>query len=336
MIADRPVQTAQAGFYWEKWKRMWRKSRAYPGKIIQSIKNSLHSGEFYGRLRVNVEWCNIFAALRKRLRKTLWQMWMHQRDEIDMNEILVSVIIPAHNCANFIHRALDSALAQDVPLEVIVVNDCSKDDLDAVMQAYLADPRIRYLKNETNLGAAGSRNCGVREARGEYVAFLDADDYWAPEKLKKQLARMEQTDAVLCSTARELVKPDGTLTGYIIPVKTEFTYRDLQMHNEINCSSVLMKTQIAREFPMHNDECHEDYLMWLEVLQKYGKGCAINEPLLKYRVSNTGKSGSKLHSAKMTYLTYRNMGFGFFKSILCFLSYALHGVRKYFFWFVKK
>ena len=252
-----------------------------------------------------------------------------------MKEILVSVVIPAYNCTPFISKALDSALVQDVPMEIIVINDCSKDDLDTFMEKnYKQYPQIRYLKNEKNLGVAETRNRGVALAQGKYVAFLDADDYWEKDKLKKQLKLIEETGAVLCSTARELMNPDGSLTGYIIPVKTEFSFEYLRLHNQINCSSVLIKTEVAREFPMHHDDSHEDYLMWLEVLEKYGNGCAINEPLLKYRITNTGKSGNKLNSAKMTFKTYRYMGFGLFRSILYFISYAFHGLKKYFFWFL--
>ena len=104
-----------------------------------------------------------------------------------MNEILVSIIIPAYNCANLISQAIDSALIQDVPMEIIVINDCSKDNLDQVMEKYRKYPHIRYLKNERNLGVAETRNRGVSLAQGEYIAFLDADDYWAENKLKKQL-----------------------------------------------------------------------------------------------------------------------------------------------------
>ena len=80
---------------------------------------------------------------------------------------------------------------------------------------------------------------------------------------------------------------------------------------------------------MPHDDAHEDYLMWLEVFQKYGYGCAINEPLLKYRLSNTGKSGNKLHSARLTYRTYRYHGLGRLRTLVCFCSYACYGVKKY-------
>lgn len=256
-------------------------------------------------------------------------------DAMKMSEILVSVIMPAYNCTKYIRQALDSALVQDVPMEILVINDRSKDDLDSVMLEYKEYPQIRYLKNEKNLGVAETRNKGVALAKGEYVAFLDADDVWAKDKLKKQLKLIREKGTVICSTARELMTIDGELTGYIIPVKTEYSYFDLRLQNQINCSSVLIKTEVAREFPMHHDDSHEDYLMWLEVLKKYRNGCAVNEPLLKYRVSSTGKSGHKWNSAKMTFLTYRYMGFGLFRSIMYFISYALNGIKKYFFWFLK-
>lgn len=252
-----------------------------------------------------------------------------------MKDILVSVIMPAYNCTAYIGQALDSALMQDVPMEILVINDCSKDNLDSVMKRYQKYPQIRYLKNEKNLGVAGTRNKGVSLARGEYIAFLDADDIWTKDKLKRQLELIQEKGTVICSTARELMAPDGTLTGYIIPVKTEYTYTDIKTQNQVNCSSVLIKTEVAKEFPMRNDDGHEDYLMWLEVLKKYGRGCAINEPLLKYRITATGKSGSKWNSAKMTYRTYRYMGFGFFRSALYFICYAFHGIKKYFFWFLR-
>ena len=82
---------------------------------------------------------------------------------------------------------------------------------------------------------------------------------------------------------------------------------------------------------MGHEDSHEDYIMWLQVLRQYGPARGINEPLLRYRLSNTGKSGSKLHSAKMTFMVYRYMGFGIVKSLWCFASYAFNGVRKYYF-----
>ncbi len=246
-----------------------------------------------------------------------------------MGEPLVSVVMPAYRCAQTIVPAIDSALAQQVSLEILVIDDCSPDGLSDVMKRYEEDARVIHLKNECNLGAAKSRNRGVALARGQYVAFLDSDDIWAPGKLRKQLAVLEQTGDVLCCTARELMTPAGALSGRVIPVKERITYRELLKHNCINCSSVLLRTDVAREFPMHHEDSHEDYILWLEILRKYGTCSGINEPLLRYRLSSTGKSGNKLKSAKMTFLVYHYMGFSLPRSVACFCSYAFHGVKKY-------
>lgn len=247
----------------------------------------------------------------------------------ESSDILVSVITPVHNGAAYICQSIDSALCQQIPLEIIVINDCSTDSTEKVLERYTSDSRIRYVKNTQKHGAAYSRNKGITLARGKYIAFLDADDWWEPEKLKKQLALMEKEHAVLCSTARLLVHPDGSSMNKIIPVPSRISYLTLLKHNCINCSSVLVLKEVASEFPMEHEDSHEDYIMWLKILKKYKRACGINEPLLNYRLSATGKSGSKLKSAKMTFKAYRYMGFGMLKSLLCFCSYAVHGILKY-------
>lgn len=247
-----------------------------------------------------------------------------------MGSPLVSVIIPVYNGAQFVSKAIDSALIQDVDLEIIVVDDCSNDDTQKVLSKYANNDKIVCLKNESNLGVAQTRNKAVSVARGKFVAFLDADDYWAEDKLKKQLKMIEKTNAPLCVTARELLTPNGEETNRVIPVNEKITYNDLLKHNSISCSSVLILTDIAREFPMcHDSDSHEDYIMWLSVLKKYDFACGINEPLLKYRLSTSGKSGNKLKSAKMTFRAYRYSGLSVAKSIGYFCSYALNGVKKY-------
>lgn len=245
-----------------------------------------------------------------------------------MNPI-VSVIIPAYNCQNTLKQAVDSVLAQDVTLEVIVIDDCSREDLSCVMQAYEADERVIYVRNSVNQGVASSRNRGISLARGRYIAFLDSDDWWKEGKLAHQLKRMEEDHTVLCSTGRQLCTFEGEDMGKYIPVKEFVTYKDLLSHNSIACSSVMVEKEVIEEFPMNHDECHEDYITWLQILQKYGRASGINEPYLQYRMSRDSKSGNKLKSAKMTFQVYRHMGYGIVKSCLCFCSYALHGVRKY-------
>lgn len=247
------------------------------------------------------------------------------------NAPLISVIIPAYRCGDTIGEAIKSALMQDVPLEVLVIDDCPDAPIDHAMEQFAQDVRVHFLKNKTNLGAAKTRNLGVSLAKGQYIAFLDADDLWKPGKLQKQIAILEETGCVLCCTARELLTPEGNSTGKVIPVKKVITYQELLKHNSINCSSVVMRRDVALEFPMCHEDSHEDYIMWLRVLQKYGSAQGINQPLLQYRLSSSGKSGSKLKSAKMTFMVYRYMGFGIIKSLMCFCSYAVHGVAKYLF-----
>ena len=245
-------------------------------------------------------------------------------------KIQVSVVMPVHNGAAFIAKALESVLIQNVPLEIIIVDDGSTDDLMMVLESFLVRPEIHLIRNERNIGAAESRNRGVRAARGEYIAFLDCDDWWEPQKLIRQLELMKKTGSVLCATGRRLITPSGEATDRIIGVKETLTYRDLLFQNPINCSSVVVKRNVAAAFPMSHDDCHEDYIMWLRILKHYQAACAINEPLLNYRLSNTGKSGSKIQSARMTFRVYRYMGFGILKSLVCFVGYAINGVRKYY------
>ncbi len=245
------------------------------------------------------------------------------------NKPQVSVVIPVRNGAKTLAKALDSVLSQDVSLEILVVDDCSQDGTKEVLDRYRTFQNVRIFTNKSSLGAARSRNLGVQNAHGEYVAFLDADDFWAEGKLKKQLALMQSSSFCLCCTARELLRPDGEKTGRVIGVKEQITYRDLLRHNSINCSSVLLKREVAREFPMEHEDSHEDYITWLKILKKYGSAGGINEPLLFYRMTSRGKSGQKWKSAVMTFRVYRYMGFGIVKSLACFLSYTVNGFYKY-------
>lgn len=242
-----------------------------------------------------------------------------------MDGIEVSVVIPVHNQVHLLPRAIESALCQGVPLEVIVVDDASTEDVQKAAAPY----PVILLRNRENRGAARSRNRGVRAARGRYIAFLDSDDWWEEGKLARQLELIRQTGYVLCCTGRRLVTPEGEKTSHTIGVKPVIRYRDLLTHNMINCSSVLIRRDAALAYPMSHEKYHEDYLTWLRILKKYHFACGINEPLLNYRMSSSGKSGSKLASAYKTFMVYRVMGFPLWKSIACFAAYTFNGLKKY-------
>ncbi len=242
---------------------------------------------------------------------------------------MVSVIIPVYNGEKYICQAVDSALAQDVPLEVIVIDDGSQDGTRALLERYRGTQGFRVKRLERNQGAARARNLGVKMAEGEYIAYLDADDWWTRGKLKAQLSAMENTGCVLCTTGRELMNPDGSSTGRYIPVHSRISYSDLLRHNSINCSSVLIRRSVALEYPMEHDDSHEDYIAWLRILKVYGYAAGVNRPYLKYRLSEGGKSRDKTKSAVMTFRVYRYVGLGRIQSLLCFVSYAVHGLWKY-------
>ena len=129
-------------------------------------------------------------------------------------EALVSVIMPSYNTGRFIGESIESVMAQSYSeWELIIVDDCSTDDTDMVVSGYLADGRIRYLKNEKNSGTAVSRNRALREAKGKWIAFLDSDDVWEPEKLQRQIAFMNENGCHFTYTNYVEMDEKSQLTG---------------------------------------------------------------------------------------------------------------------------
>ena len=247
-----------------------------------------------------------------------------------MQNIDVSVIVPVYNGEKCIKDCIDSVISQkDVSWECIIVDDNSSDNTADVISPYLQDDRFKYVLNEINKGVAYSRNYGVKIAGGKYIAFLDADDYWTDDKLKKQFELMERKSAVISSTGRELMDDKGNLSKVIIGIPEIITYNKLLKGNVINTSGTMVRRDVALKFPMTCDHLHEDYIMWLSILKEYDKAYGINEPLLKYRVVKGSKSANKIESAKMTYGVYRYMGFGRIRSAYYFMFYAVKGIIKY-------
>lgn len=254
---------------------------------------------------------------------------------------MISVIIPCHNCEDYIGKAIESVLKQTVKtdIEILVIDDASTDHSRQVVSSYMnqtanleSGEYIRSISlhsNGKNLGVAKTRNVGIKAASGEWIAFLDADDWWTADKLEKQFSLILEKDSVLVYSGRELMNNDGSSMNKVIGVPKKASYNSLLRTNYIPCSSVLMKTEVAREFYMSHDELHEDYILWLKVLKKYKTAYGINEPLLKSRMSKGGKSRNKWKSAKMHYGVYKYMGVPRVKAMGLFVSYAIHGVKKY-------
>lgn len=270
---------------------------------------------------------------------------------------MISVVIPLYNAGKYICDAVDSALRQEVPLEIIVIDDCSTDDSVSILSKHIGElygseltvkedgdicckvngNSITIHHMEANSGVAASRNKGVSMARGEYIAFLDADDIWADGKLAAQLRVMEKTGALLCNTGRQFMDAAGNIKEHIVGTPEQITLKTLEKSNYINCSSVMVRRDYMLKYPMEHSEAHEDYLTWLRMLKDMDNtdfcGCryfvGIDEPLIYYRVSSAGKSGSKLKSALMTYKTYRLSGYGLFKTMRMMVGYTLNGLKKW-------
>ena len=117
--------------------------------------------------------------MRVRLRQIILTriLWIERTEVVFMEKPLVSVVMPVYNGERYIGKAIESALGQEVPVEVLVIDDCSADGTELAVMKYMDSGKIRYIRNEQNMGAARSRNRGVKEARGKYIAFLDADDW---------------------------------------------------------------------------------------------------------------------------------------------------------------
>jgi teichuronic acid biosynthesis glycosyltransferase TuaG len=245
---------------------------------------------------------------------------------------VISVIMPAYQAKQYIGQAIASVQNQtcEQAWELLVIDDCSTDGTMEAVRAYAADPRIHYVRQRKNRGVAAARNLGIRLARGVYVAFLDADDWWEEDKLRLQMERMARTEAVLVCTGRELMHPDGTPQGRVIGVPERITYEMLLRTNVIPCGSVLLRTDVAREFWFTCDKYHEDYILWLRILKKYGAAAGVDVPALKCRLSAKGKSRNKWKSAIMQYGSYRYLGYGRIQAFYYMVFYTLHGVWKYF------
>lgn len=224
---------------------------------------------------------------------------------------LVSIIMPNYNGAAFLGEAIQSVLSQTYPFfELLVIDDCSVDESLSILDSF-RDPRIHVMKNEQNLGPGGSRNRGIAAASGRFLAFLDSDDVWFPEKLEKQVGFMISRDAAFschgyCVCAETM---DHVVKEYLPPDRV--TCQDVLRNNTIGClSSMVDITKTGRVY-MPTGRCtREDMVTWLRVLEKCGECVSVGEILGKYRVRAQSFSGNKLKLVKVQYAMYRkDLGF---------------------------
>lgn len=239
--------------------------------------------------------------------------------------------MPAYNAGRTISESIDSVLSQSYQdWELLVVDDCSKDNTLDIIQKYAeCDDRIVVVRNEKNLGVAATRNKAIAMARGEWIAFLDADDLWRADKLEKQVALMQSDGTIDMSyTASAFMDNDGNQFSYIMPVEKNITFNELLHRNVMSCSSVMLKSDLMKSIKMPNDKMHEEYYCWLTFLKSGRRSVGINEPLLVYRLGTATKSSNRLKAAMMSYNTYRGIGLSCFYSAYLVFLYTFYSVGK--------
>ena len=212
-----------------------------------------------------------------------------------MND-MVSVIMPSYNTANFISESIESVMAQTYTnWELIIVDDFSTDATDDVVKPYLNDFRIIYIKNSKNSGAAVSRNRALREAKGKWIAFLDSDDLWMPEKLEKQIAYMTKNGYRFTYTKYEEMNEEGQTTGVTVSGPKKITKNGMFNFCWPGCLAVMYDREYIGDIQITDIKKNNDYAMWLKVCRK--ADCyLLDEVLAKYRRGRAGSVSS--HSIK--------------------------------------
>ena len=247
---------------------------------------------------------------------------------------MISVIIPAYNNDRYLSEAVTSVLRQSYQnFEIFIIDDKSTDNTLSCARAFAEqDYRVRVIANHKNLGVAQSRNIGIEAADGDYIAFLDSDDIWMPDKLERQIAEMEINCLDLCYTAYGFMDAEGNISKKIYHVPQTTSLSEMLKENVIGCSTAVFRKHLSKQAKMREEYAHEDYVFWLELMQNGVCAGGINSPLAHYRKTNRGRSYNKLNTAKGRMHVYRDfLDLSLTKSALSFAAYAVNGAKKHFF-----
>lgn len=244
---------------------------------------------------------------------------------------LISIIMAAYNAEKTIEKAINSVLNQTYPnFELLVVNDCSKDrTVELVRNIAAKDSRVRLISNVKNSGVSYTRKHGLEEANGSWIAILDSDDAWAPDKLEKQIELQKKMNADLLFTGSAFMDSDGQPIDWYLQAPTEVTYRQLLKQNVLSNSSALVRKELYAKYYAVGDGMHEDFAIWLSILKEGRKAYGVDEPLLIYRIAKSSKSGNKVKAAKMNWNTYRYVGLNVVEAAYYEAWYMFKNVMKY-------
>lgn len=244
---------------------------------------------------------------------------------------LVSVIMPCYNMAPFIADTISSVQAQTYPYwELIIVDDLSTDNTAKCIQALSAnDPRIQLIIKPQHSGIADSRNQCLQKAQGSYIAFLDADDLWHPEKLERQLQFMQEHHIGFSYSSYDCIDEDGKPLGKTITAVANLDYNSYLHNTVIGCSTVMLDTALVGKVTVPDFRTSEDTATWLLLLKKGIIAHAITTPLTSYRIRRKSASANKLKASIDLWKVYRQQEkLPLFKAMECFLSYAFNAVKK--------
>ena len=224
---------------------------------------------------------------------------------------LVSIVMPSYNTGRFIAESIRSVLSQTyTDWELIIVDDCSTDDTMEVIESVIADARdlsakIRVFQNEKNSGAAASRNKALREARGKYIAFLDSDDLWDPQKLEHQVKFMERGHVNFCYTRYREIDQDDQPLGRTVGGPRRIGKTGMYNYCWPGCLTVMYNREVVGDIQIAEIGKNNDYAIWLKAIQKCD--CfLLRETLASYRkrMGSISRHG-KLSLIKWHYLLHR-------------------------------
>lgn len=244
----------------------------------------------------------------------------------------MSIVTPAYNAEKTLLETIRSVQSQSFgDWEWWIVDDGSRDGTAAVIHAAAtADPRIRYLSNGRNLGAGPARNAGLDAARGQYVAFLDSDDRWAPEKLSRQLAFIAETGAGFSFTSYSVLPEGGARPTGEVRVPGSIDYEGLLRNTIIGCSTVMIERSLLDGLRMAEIPSGQDYTLWFRLLRERTRQAhGLDELLATYVVRKGSVSRNKFKAMRRMWRLYREFeGLSLAKSMHCFVQYGFNAVMK--------
>lgn len=244
---------------------------------------------------------------------------------------LVSIITPSFNSAEFISETINSVLKQSYTnWELLITDDGSIDNTLAIVEEFcVVDNRIKIFKQE-NSGPALARNNSIKNASGQYLAFLDSDDLWFPEFLSTSLNKVKKSEGFVFSSYKRC--DEKTLKeiygDFIVPNKVNYT--DILKTNSISCLTAFIDMQkLGKEF-MPNVLYRQDMGLWLKYLDKINFAYGIQKPLAIYRIRKKSHSRNKKKLLKPQWYFYRKVeGLSFFGTLYYMTIWAYYGFNKY-------